>query len=83
MEVVPCLLVSVGCLLYSYHCMQVVRNSEVSHQTSFLAVYNTETTEILAFYQVILLLVTQNAMLFRLFESYISCIALIFLLQDI
>ncbi|KAG0565437.1 hypothetical protein KC19_8G190500 [Ceratodon purpureus] len=29
----------------------VLRNSEASHQNSFLAVYNTETTEILGFYQ--------------------------------
>lgn len=47
--------------------MQVLRNSEASHQNSFLAIYNMETTEILGFYQVILLTVAQNVMLFRWF----------------
>lgn len=33
--------------------MQVARNSEASNQTSFLAVYNMETTDMRGFYQVI------------------------------
>jgi len=45
-------------------CLQVLRNSEASHQTAFLAIYNMETTEILGFHQVILLTVARNVVLF-------------------
>ena len=41
--------------------IQVLRNSEASSQNAFLAVYNTETTEILGFYQVIALPMTKKA----------------------
>lgn len=44
-------------LLFS--CVQILRNSEVSHQNSFFAVYNMETTEILAFYPVLILLMAE------------------------
>lgn len=39
--------------------MQVLRNSETSHQTAFLAIYNLETTQILGFYQVQKILLKQ------------------------
>lgn len=63
-------------------CIQVHRNSETSQQTAFLAVYNTETTEILGFYQVSQVLLASRLCCLGLLNS-MPCLSTSFFLNRI